>query len=86
MMDIYKSYQYELEEIKKLRAEQGIFRSNIQTYELKKNENEMVRKELEYIGDNDIIYKLTGPLLVQEELGEAKSNVSKRVDFISAEM
>ena len=86
MIDIYKSYQLEVEEIKKLRAEQQQFRSNIQVYELKKNENEMVRKELDFIGENDIVYKLTGPLLVKEEISEAKANVTKRVEFINSEM
>ena len=85
-MDIYKGYQNELEEIKKLKAEQEAFRKNIQSYELKLNENEMVRKELDYVGEGDVVYKLTGPLLVVEEQSEAKANVSKRIDFINAEM
>lgn len=85
-MDIYKGYQNELEEIKKLKAEQEAFRKNIQSYELKLNENEMVRKELDYVGEGDVVYKLTGPLLVVEEQNEAKANVSKRIDFINGEM
>lgn len=86
MIDIYKNYQIEVDDIKKLRAEQTQFRANIQVYELKKNENEMVRKELDFIGENDIVYKLTGPLLVKEDISEAKQNVTKRVDFINSEM
>lgn len=85
-MEIYKSYQHEVEEIKKLKAEQNIFRQNIQSYEFKKSENEIVRKELDYVDETDIVYKLVGPMLVQEEIGDAKSNVSKRIEFIKNEM
>ena len=85
-MEIYKTYQLEIEEIKKLKAEQNTFRINIQNYDVKKNENEMVRKELEFVGGNDIVYKLTGPLLVKEDTNEAKANVAKRIEFIAAEI
>lgn len=85
-MEIYQSYQNEIEEIKRLKAEQNQFRVNIQNYEFKKNENEMVKKELEFVDESDVVYKLVGPMLVKEELAEAHNNVAKRVDFIGKEM
>ena len=85
-MDIYKSYQLEVDEIKKLKADQQTFRQNIGQYDLKKNENEMVLRELGFVTEGDIVYKLTGPVLVKEDIGEATANVKKRIEFISAEM
>ena len=85
-MEIYQNYQIEIENIKKMKAEQNVFRQNIQSYEFKKNENEMVKKELEFIEDGDEVFKLVGPMLVKEEISDAKQNVTKRVDFITKEI
>ena len=32
------------------------------------------------------VYKLTGPVLVKQDLDEAKSTVGKRIEYISAEL
>jgi Prefoldin subunit. len=32
------------------------------------------------------VYKLIGPILVKQEMEEAKQNVKKRIDYISAEL
>ena len=32
------------------------------------------------------VYKLTGPVLVKQDLDEAKSTVKKRIEYISAEL
>ena len=32
------------------------------------------------------VYKMMGPVLVKQDLVEAKANVQKRVDYISGEM
>ena len=85
-MEYYQKYQQDVEEIKALTAEQEKFRINIQQYEQKKSENDMVLTELGLLGEGETIYKLVGPVLVKEELGESKANVSKRLDFIKNEM
>ena len=85
-MEIYQNYQIEIENIKKMKAEQNVFRQNIQSYEFKKNENEMVKKELEFVEEGDEVFKLVGPMLVKEEISDAKQNVTKRVDFITKEI
>ena len=54
--------------------------------EKKRNENEMVLKEISLVEDEDIIYKLVGPILVKTETDEAKMNLEKRVGFIKDEM
>jgi len=46
----------------------------------------MVLREMGFIEDNDSVYKLIGPVLVKQELDEAKTNLEKRVNFIQDEM
>lgn len=50
------------------------------------SENEMVLKELELLTNESEVYKLIGPILIKQEPSEAKSNVSKRIEFIQNEM
>lgn len=44
------------------------------------------RQELELLDDEANVYKLVGPALIKQDLVEAKSNVSKRVEYIQNEM
>mmetsp|Transcript_560 Transcript_560/g.3960 ORF Transcript_560/g.3960 Transcript_560/m.3960 type:complete len:125 (+) Transcript_560:75-449(+) len=57
-----------------------------QKYSQQLNESEMVLKELELLDDEANVYKLVGPALIKQDLVEAKSNVSKRVEYIQNEM
>ena len=43
-------------------------------------------KELDRLEDGAEVYKLIGPVLVRQELTEAKQNVQKRIDYIRKEM
>ena len=36
--------------------------------------------------DDATIYKMIGPVLVKQDTPEAKTNVNKRIEFITAEM
>jgi prefoldin beta subunit len=38
------------------------------------------------VEDLDSVYKLIGPVLVKQDLTEAKQNVQKRIDYINGEM
>lgn len=50
------------------------------------NENELVLNELKLIADDSAVYKLVGPVLIKQDLDEARSNVEKRLQFIGDEM
>ncbi|XP_031847311.1 prefoldin 6 [Nomia melanderi] len=50
------------------------------------NENIVVQKELDLLKSEDVVFKLVGPVLIKQDLEEAKQNVSKRLEFISSEM
>ncbi len=49
-------------------------------------ENEMVKDELEKLDSDAPVFKLLGPVLMRQDLDEAKQNVGKRIEFIRAEM
>jgi prefoldin beta subunit len=46
----------------------------------------MVLREMGFIEEGDTVYKSIGPILVKQELDEAKMNLEKRVNFIQEEM
>ena len=59
---------------------------NRQTLYSQLNENSMVKKELELLDGDAKVFKLIGPVLVKQDQEEALANVSKRVEFIEAEL
>ena len=50
------------------------------------NENDMVKAELDRLSDNDVVYKMVGPVLIKHELAEAKTTVEKRLEFITGDL
>jgi prefoldin beta subunit len=50
------------------------------------NENTTVKEELDLLEDDAVVYKLVGPVLVKQELSEAKQTVEKRLEYIKKEM
>ena len=65
------------------------YRKVIQNKDLmmaKKSENEAVIAEFKMLDEDAKVYKLVGPILAKQDLGECKSNVSKRIEFIDKEI
>mmetsp|Transcript_17835 Transcript_17835/g.45040 ORF Transcript_17835/g.45040 Transcript_17835/m.45040 type:complete len:133 (+) Transcript_17835:67-465(+) len=50
------------------------------------NENDMVLKELNLVEEDAKVYKLIGPVLLNQDLDEAKTNVEKRLQYIGDEL
>lgn len=46
----------------------------------------MSLQELDLLDSSNTIYKLVGPVLVKQDLDEAKATVGKRLDYINGEM
>ena len=44
------------------------------------------KKEFDLLQKDDSVYKLVGPVLLKQELLEAKQTVQKRIDYIQGEM
>ncbi|KAJ0973976.1 hypothetical protein J5N97_015974 [Dioscorea zingiberensis] len=55
-------------------------------YTIQLGENELVLKELDLLKEDANVYKLIGPVLVKQDLAEARANVRKRIEYISAEL
>ena len=45
-----------------------------------------IAKELDQLEEDAKVYKLVGPVLIAQELGEAKSTVNTRLEFINKEL
>jgi prefoldin beta subunit len=52
----------------------------------KKSENEMVLAEFNLMSGDAAVFKLVGPVLAKQDTAEAKSNVEKRIEFITKEI
>ncbi|PSN41297.1 Prefoldin subunit 6 [Blattella germanica] len=50
------------------------------------NENMAVKQELDLLKADNEVFKLVGPVLVKQDLEEAKQNVMKRMDYIRNEL
>jgi len=57
-----------------------------QTLIEKKSENEMVLSEFNLLSPDASIFKLVGPILAKQDIGESKANVQKRVEYIAKEI
>ena len=49
-------------------------------------ENNGVKDELNFLESDANVFKMIGPVLVKQDLEEAKQNVSKRIEYISSEL
>ena len=85
-MELYKQYEFILKENECIEKEQSKIRVALNNYENKKNENNIVKKELALLDGEDIVYKLIGPILVQQEASEAKMQVDSRIEMINKEI
>lgn len=68
------------------RAEMRRLQANQQKLMTQKNENELVRQELELATDDNKIYRLVGPVLTSQTKAEALETVDKRIQFISEQL
>ena len=85
-MEIYKQYEFLIKENQCIEKEQSKIRVAINNFENKKNENNIVKSELALLDGDDVVYKLIGPILVQQETSEAKMQVDSRIEIINKEI
>ena len=57
-----------------------------QRLEAQQQETNTVKLEFKSLKPENVVYKLIGPVLIQQDQGEAKANVEKRLEFISNEL
>ncbi len=76
----------EMEEIKKIQVEVQKVAGNKAKLTEKRNENELVMKEFDILGEEAIVFKLVGPVMAKQELSEAQGNVKARIYFLETEI
>jgi prefoldin beta subunit len=83
---IQKRLQTELEKYKAVQKDYQKCVMARQQLDSQLNENKIVLEELKRLEAEASVFKLIGPVLVKQDQEEAKQNVQKRIDYISAEL
>eukprot|EP00041_Stephanoeca_diplocostata_P032616 m.1051357 g.1051357 ORF g.1051357 m.1051357 type:complete len:129 (+) comp24178_c0_seq6:135-521(+) len=78
--------QSSVEQLQKLQKDGSRLQQTVEKYSSQLTENEVVQKELSLLEDDAKVFKLLGPVLVPQDIVEAKSNVDKRIEFINGEL
>ncbi|KAL6897170.1 Prefoldin [Trichoderma evansii] len=86
MAEIQAKLQALSEEYQKLQQDLQNTVASRQKLEGQRQENLGVQKEFENIGEDEVVYKLVGPVLLKQETFEAESTVKGRLDFIGGEI
>ncbi|ETI54508.1 hypothetical protein F441_02608 [Phytophthora nicotianae CJ01A1] len=86
MAELKDQVEAEMTRYRSLQDEVQVLATQRQTYAQQANENDMVKKELDLLDDEAKVYKLVGPVLLKQDVDEAKSNVNKRLEFINNEL
>ncbi|VDD95456.1 unnamed protein product [Enterobius vermicularis] len=79
-------FEEELGKFKQLERDREKNISNRQQLEGQLTENNLVKTELELLEEDATVYKLIGPVLVKQDLAEARQNVDKRIAYIKTEI
>ncbi|OCT66163.1 hypothetical protein XELAEV_18042420mg [Xenopus laevis] len=83
---LQEKLQAEIAKYQQLQKEISTTMSARQKLEAQLTENNIVKKELAFLDDSNTVYKLIGPVLVKQDLEEAKSTVDKRLQYINGEI
>ncbi|KAK6469533.1 prefoldin subunit 6-like [Huso huso] len=83
---IQKKLQTEVEKYQQIQKDLSKSMSARQKLEAQLTENNIVKEELDLLDSQNLVYKLIGPVLVKQDLEEAKGTVGKRLEYINGEM
>ncbi|XP_026186203.1 prefoldin subunit 6 [Mastacembelus armatus] len=83
---IQKKLKVELEKYTQMQKDVSKSMSARQKLETQLTENNIVKEELDLLGSTNTVYKLIGPVLVKQDLDEAKATVAKRLEYINGEI
>jgi len=85
-VEIQRKLETDVTEIKKIEAEYTKVYAAKQSLVEKKSENEMVLAEFNLMSADAAVYKLVGPVLAKQDVAESKTNVEKRIEYITKEI
>lgn len=75
-----------LEQYKGLSSQLQDLYAKSQQFVQQQSENNLVKVELDLLDANTPVFKLVGPVLMRQDLDDAKENVNKRLEFIEGEI
>ncbi|XP_024139707.1 prefoldin subunit 6 [Oryzias melastigma] len=83
---IQQKLKAELEKFSQVQKDVSKSMSVRQKLETQLTENNIVKEELGLLDSSNTVYKLIGPVLVKQDLDEAKATVTKRLEYITGEI
>lgn len=83
---IQKKLKAEVEKYAQIQKDVSKSMSARQKLETQLTENNIVKEELDMLDSANTVYKLIGPVLVKQDLDEAKATVGKRLEYINGEI
>ncbi|XP_041653725.1 prefoldin subunit 6 [Cheilinus undulatus] len=83
---IQKKLKAELEKYTLMQKDVSKSMSARQKLETQLTDNNIVKEELDMLDSTNTVYKLIGPVLVKQDLDEAKATVTKRLEYINGEI
>lgn len=79
-------FDEQVDKIGKLEKERANYLINRRQLESQLTENKMVKDEFERLESDTGVFKLVGPVLVKQDLNEAKEVINKRIEYIGTQM
>lgn len=86
LQQLQKLHEAQQAEMQKVAEQLSTLAGHMSEYYKQKLENDMVLKELQILPEESTVFKKVGPCLIKQDMYEAKSNVEKRVEYISKEL
>lgn len=87
MAEEYKSkLDAEIKQYKQIQKDIQKSMSKRQQLDSQLNENTVVKEELDILNDKNEVFKFIGPILIKQDLVEAKDNINKRIKYINEEI
>ncbi|XP_068571463.1 prefoldin subunit 6 [Cebidichthys violaceus] len=83
---IQKKLKAEVEKYTQMQKDVSKSMSARQKLETQLAENNIVKEELDLLDTTNTVFKLIGPVLVKQDLDEAKATVTKRLEYINGEI
>ncbi|KAK9517730.1 hypothetical protein VZT92_023076 [Zoarces viviparus] len=83
---IQKKLKGEVEKYTQMQKDVSKGMSARQKLETQLAENNIVKEELDLLDITNTVFKLIGPVLVKQDLDEAKATVTKRLEYINGEI
>merc|ERR1712096_140424 len=86
LQNMQKELESQVEKVNKVRSEKDGVGKRIGQFEAQLSETKVVLSELELIGDDSVVYKLLGPVLVKQGKEEALTTVKNRSSYMESEL